>query len=53
MTAKSEKTKTTRRKFLMTAGAAGAATIAMPQISRAQTADPAHAGLVGRQGRVQ
>ena len=37
MTTKSEKTKTSRRKFLMTAGAAGAATIAMPQISRAQT----------------
>ncbi len=37
MTVKSEKTKTSRRKFLITAGAAGAATIAMPQISRAQT----------------
>jgi len=37
MTVKSENTKTSRRKFLMTAGAAGAATVAMPQISRAQT----------------
>lgn len=37
MTAKTEKTKTTRRKFLLAAGATGAATIAMPQISRAQT----------------
>lgn len=37
MTVKSENTKTSRRKFLITAGAAGAATIAMPQISRAQT----------------
>jgi TRAP-type mannitol/chloroaromatic compound transport system substrate-binding protein len=33
MTAK----KTTRRKFLLAAGATGAATIAMPQVSRAQT----------------
>jgi TRAP-type mannitol/chloroaromatic compound transport system substrate-binding protein len=38
MTAKTEKTKTSRRKFLLAAGATGAATIAMPQISRAQTA---------------
>jgi TRAP-type mannitol/chloroaromatic compound transport system substrate-binding protein len=38
MTTKFEKTKTTRRKFLLAAGATGAATIAMPQISRAQTA---------------
>jgi len=38
MTAKSQKSRTTRRKFLLTAGAAGAATIAMPQVSRAQTA---------------
>lgn len=30
--------KTSRRKFLMAAGATGAATIAMPQVSRAQTA---------------
>lgn len=37
MTEKSEKTKTNRRKFLLAAGATGAATIAMPQISRAQT----------------
>ena len=37
MTAKTEKTKTTRRKFLLAAGATGAATIAMPQVSRAQT----------------
>jgi len=37
MTAKTEKAKTTRRKFLLAAGATGAATIAMPQISRAQT----------------
>jgi TRAP-type mannitol/chloroaromatic compound transport system substrate-binding protein len=37
MTAKSEKTKTNRRKFLLAAGATGAATIAMPQVSRAQT----------------
>ncbi len=37
MTTKTEKTKTTRRKFLLAAGATGAATIAMPQISRAQT----------------
>jgi len=37
MTVKSENTKTSRRKFLMTAGAAGPATVAMPQISRAQT----------------
>ncbi len=34
---KSEKAKTSRRKFLMAAGATGAATIAMPQVSRAQT----------------
>lgn len=32
-----EKTKATRRKFLLAAGAGGAAAIAMPQISRAQT----------------
>src|SRR5262245_19291920 len=31
------KTPTTRRKFVLAAGAAGAATIAMPQVSRAQT----------------
>jgi len=37
MTVKSEKTKTSRRKFLLAAGATGAATIAMPQVSRAQT----------------
>jgi TRAP-type mannitol/chloroaromatic compound transport system substrate-binding protein len=37
MTAKTEKTKTSRRKFLLAAGATGAATIAMPQVSRAQT----------------
>ncbi len=37
MTATTEKTKTSRRKFLLAAGATGAATIAMPQISRAQT----------------
>ena len=28
---------TSRRKFMLTAGAAGAATVAMPQVSRAQT----------------
>ncbi|CAN7706756.1 TRAP transporter substrate-binding protein [Bradyrhizobium sp. LjRoot220] len=38
MTAKSEKSKATRRKFLLAAGATGAAAIAMPQVSRAQTA---------------
>ncbi len=32
-----EKSRTTRRKFLLAAGATGAATIAMPQVSRAQT----------------
>ena len=37
-TKRSDKAKTTRRKFLFAAGATGAATIAMPQISRAQTA---------------
>ncbi|MBZ0147820.1 MAG: TRAP transporter substrate-binding protein [Pseudorhodoplanes sp.] len=37
MTATTEKAKTSRRKFLLAAGATGAATIAMPQISRAQT----------------
>ena len=37
MTATTEKTKTSRRKFLLAAGATGAATIAMPQVSRAQT----------------
>jgi TRAP-type mannitol/chloroaromatic compound transport system substrate-binding protein len=37
MTVKSDKSKTTRRKFLLAAGATGAATIAMPQVSRAQT----------------
>ena len=37
MTAKSEGTRSTRRKFLLAAGATGAATIAMPQVSRAQT----------------
>ena len=36
MTKKSEKS-TSRRKFLLAAGAAGAATVAMPQVSRAQT----------------
>ena len=36
MTKKVERT--SRRKFLLAAGAAGAATIAMPQVSRAQTA---------------
>ena len=35
MTNKGEKT--SRRKFLLTAGAVGAATVAMPQVSRAQT----------------
>jgi TRAP-type mannitol/chloroaromatic compound transport system substrate-binding protein len=36
---KSKKTKsTTRRKFLLAAGATGAAAVAMPQVSRAQTA---------------
>ncbi len=35
MTKKADKT--SRRKFLLAAGAAGAATIAMPQVSRAQT----------------
>jgi TRAP-type mannitol/chloroaromatic compound transport system substrate-binding protein len=38
MTHKTDKSKTTRRKFLLAAGAAGAATVAMPQVSRAQTA---------------
>jgi TRAP-type mannitol/chloroaromatic compound transport system substrate-binding protein len=38
MTKKTENTKAaTRRKFLLAAGATGAATIAMPQVSRAQT----------------
>jgi TRAP-type mannitol/chloroaromatic compound transport system substrate-binding protein len=37
MTATTEKAKTSRRKFLLAAGATGAATIAMPQVSRAQT----------------
>jgi TRAP-type mannitol/chloroaromatic compound transport system substrate-binding protein len=37
-TTRSDKAKTSRRKFLLAAGATGAATIAMPQISRAQTA---------------
>ncbi|HXL68423.1 MAG TPA: TRAP transporter substrate-binding protein [Xanthobacteraceae bacterium] len=38
MSAKSKAPKTTsRRKFLLAAGATGAATIAMPQVSRAQT----------------
>ena len=32
-----DKPKTSRRKFLLAAGATGAATVAMPQISRAQT----------------
>src|SRR5688500_19928186 len=32
-----EKSRTSRRKFLLAAGATGAATIAMPQVSRAQT----------------
>ena len=36
-TKRSDRAKTTRRKFLLAAGATGAATIAMPQISRAQT----------------
>ncbi len=35
--ARSDRTKATRRKFLLAAGATGAATIAMPQVSRAQT----------------
>jgi TRAP-type mannitol/chloroaromatic compound transport system substrate-binding protein len=34
---RSERTRATRRKFLLAAGATGAATIAMPQVSRAQT----------------
>jgi TRAP-type mannitol/chloroaromatic compound transport system substrate-binding protein len=34
---RSDSTKATRRKFLLGAGVAGAATIAMPQVSRAQT----------------
>jgi TRAP-type mannitol/chloroaromatic compound transport system substrate-binding protein len=34
---RSDRTKATRRKFLLAAGATGAATIAMPQVSRAQT----------------
>ena len=38
MAARSGKLKTTRRKFLLAAGATGAAAIAMPQVSRAQTA---------------
>jgi TRAP-type mannitol/chloroaromatic compound transport system substrate-binding protein len=38
MAAKSGRLKTTRRKFLLAAGATGAAAIAMPQVSRAQTA---------------
>ena len=38
MAATSGKLKTTRRKFLLAAGATGAAAIAMPQVSRAQTA---------------
>jgi TRAP-type mannitol/chloroaromatic compound transport system substrate-binding protein len=39
MTEQARKSKsTTRRKFLLAAGAAGAAAIAMPQVSRAQTA---------------
>lgn len=37
MTVKKEKVATTRRKFLTGAAVAGAATIAMPQVSRAQT----------------
>src|SRR5262245_46683731 len=36
-TTKTEKKAATRRKFLLAAGATGAATIAMPQVSRAQT----------------
>jgi TRAP-type mannitol/chloroaromatic compound transport system substrate-binding protein len=36
-TRKESKSATSRRKFLLAAGATGAATIAMPQISRAQT----------------
>jgi len=36
MTKKADKT-TSRRKFLLAAGAVGAATVAMPQVSRAQT----------------
>src|SRR6266566_2778259 len=35
--ARCDRTKATRRKFLLAAGATGAATIAMPQVSRAQT----------------
>src|SRR5690606_13452688 len=34
---KSKAKATSRRKFLLAAGAAGAATVAMPQVSRAQT----------------
>jgi TRAP-type mannitol/chloroaromatic compound transport system substrate-binding protein len=37
MTAKTKKTKTSRRKFLLAAGVTGVATIAMPHVSRAQT----------------
>jgi TRAP-type mannitol/chloroaromatic compound transport system substrate-binding protein len=37
MTAEKSAAKPNRRKFLLAAGAAGAATIAMPQVSRAQT----------------
>ena len=45
--------KTSRRKFLLAAGATGAATIAMPQVSRAQTATLECSRLVARQGHLQ
>ncbi len=48
-TEKPERAKTTRRKFLATAGAAGAATIAMPQVSRAQTVTLKMQGAWGAQ----
>jgi TRAP-type mannitol/chloroaromatic compound transport system substrate-binding protein len=37
MSTQSRSSKTTRRKFILAAGATGAATLAMPQVSRAQT----------------
>jgi TRAP-type mannitol/chloroaromatic compound transport system substrate-binding protein len=46
---KSDKSKTSRRKFLLAAGATGAATIAMPQVSRAQTVTLKMQGAWGAQ----
>ncbi len=53
MTKKKQDTAATRRKFLGGAAVAGVATIAMPQVSRAQTVTLKMQGGVGRHGHLQ